>query len=1356
MTTPIEGLSARFFLGVLSKAAWELARRAWERLSRKPLEELYVEAFKGAVDNARPRLTKHARDGEVELDEEALRKVLRAELGPSLGRVTPAAVRDERFLTELAGAMHERSVVIIGGHNLTRLEYVQLASNLAREAATRFEDSVTRDAEAFRRALLREESENASTVQEVLGVLEELMYRIDSLETPAAKRDTIPGEVSRHREAAKYPAAASAALRAQRIRLEFTDALVVTGVVGEASPAVTVQRTAPDKPPLTPAICAPRGDRVAELGQALQTATWLALVDGPGKGKSQLARAVAERRSAPLVCWIALRGRSGTDAELHIEAQMIRWLAKLKGDDATSAGTQISQHNLIHVAQLVSECTGEDGFLIVDDLPDPIDNEGLFERLCWTAAGLAQHGAKMLTTSQRPLPPNVLADVGPALHVTDAGSFTTTDVLHMLESAGAPNDARTEGIATLILTSTVGHPSLIAAEVAWLGERGWSLDEDTLMDLLTGEPGEPVRELERRRMLRLVDEPSRDLLYRLSLVEEGFDRQLALVVSTVSSPIPDPGILLDELRGPWVEPTGRDRLEVTPLLRGVGRDNLPAEMQKAVHRAVAEQCLSQGTVDASQAHSVALHLWNAELYEDFAHFLIGFLLAADTPAKARYILWASSLISPSMEWPHGLSLDLRIMFRAVQVRTCLLAGRDASGLDADLESLMAQAGAESSRALVFACLNTGLLLPVEDLEGELILPRAVRAVRLLRQEPIVDGTDFPGRLEDIIWLAAFRIKRPTQVGQFLDELGAMTGEERRLLFESALACECTTFALDRVWHEEVDRPDCERDWSAVLGFLEQAQVLGASLKAMPLVVACARARAIVLADYLRQSDEALGVLEGVPEPGHYDLSLLLHYTAGCILLDAGRTREALDRLDAGSATPGDGFGYYRYHAEFQAAIAESKLGLYQAARRRIPHVIRLAPHRAALPTYERLEIMGELAWVHWATGAKVRACASMYGLVTSLVALNEPTDSRYREVFNKAGHALGWFSSIARSGEPPKVTDSGEKYAPVEAGFFGVRRERMGEFTPRVGFSRSWLLAQLGMLADSVGLRRLGKRAYEMSQRLAEGRKADEVLLVFVDAELAALQASFGRLDEALEVVFRASDGLAVHGYGPHADQIFSATTDHVTHDEAPALSPEDARSAEHQLLLGMFVGPALAGLLAALPTSDLWIARLAHLHGIVSTRRHSFRDEGLAETILGFTTALIELWKGHAVPGEPAVANDDGFMKALWFLVESSHPTTKLRDALRMQVLAVDFLVRISDARLHLLPDLGAFLHRFWLHIARTRGFALTSPELFRQELHGLSSQGGARTAAKVLLAACRAVGLQLPTEIKLRLEAV
>ena len=1350
MTTPIELIGKSVFLGPLTDAAWEVAKRAWEALTQKPLEELYVEAFQRAVDNARPRLTRHARDGEVELDQPGLRQVLRMDLGASRGSVSPSSASSELFLSRLARSMCERSVVMIGGHNLTHHEYTQLSYNLAREAATLFEEVVSRDERAFRSALLRETGQNRAAIEEIrsrLESMEDLERRLDGI---GATLDTL-ATPSTYRGSALVGERIHDVEKALR---DIVDAILTAADGTETSVSLVLPYS--DMPPPPPAFIAPRSHRLGQLVEGLRSVTWVSLVDGPGKGKSQLARAAAEMRSPPVVCWVALRRRGGAAAEVHLETQIVRWLAQLKGGDPVSAGTEMPHRNLIHMAQLVSECTGDEGLLVVDDLPDSIDNQALFEQVCWIAAGLATNGATLLTTSQRHLPPFVEAEVGPGLLVTEAGQFWASDVLDMLDSAGAPAHARTDQIAHLIVASTHGHPSLIAASVAWLRDRGWSLEEDTLIGLLTGEPGAPVRQQERRRMLRLVEEPARQLLHRLSLVEEGFDRGLALRVSEVAVPIPDPGVLLDELRGPWLEQTEHGNLKVTALLRAMGRDNLPSETQKQVHAAVADHYLSQGTVDASQAQSVALHLWNAEQYQRFAGVLIQLMVSAQKPQEAKYILWAAALISPGMEWPHELNLDLRIMLRAGQVRTRLLAGRDASALDEDLQRLMDEAGRDNSWALLFACLNTGPLLPIEELPAVQTLLRAVSAVRLLRGQAIIHEDDLPGRYDDIIWLAGARLRGLSQVRGFLVSVGAMTSEERRLLFASELAPETMALAMDSVWNEEASRPSSERNWLAVMDFFDETEKSAREFGAMPFLVACARATAVVLADYLDQPDNALEVLQSVPEPSDADLSFLLHYTAGCILFDADRTSEALNQLDVALATPGDGFSAYRFHGQLYAAIADSKLGNWETAMGRCAAVIRLASQMPEFLTYERLETIGELAWVHWAAGRREKACAAMYGLVTSLSALDDPTDPRYRETFNKAGHALGWFCSVARTGQPPTVTASGDTYTAVQAGHFGVRRERIGAFTPPIGFSIAWLLTQMGALAYGVRLRRIAKTAYDAARNLPGPSRADQLRVVLIDTELAALCASHGDLQRAMDLSFSSIDGVVTHGYGSEGDEIFSTTADQMPGEDAPSLSPEETRAAEERLLLGMFIGPALTGLLSTTRSRDTWINILADLQTTVSERRHLFREDALAEKVLGFLNALVNLWKADEVPDEPPTTADDSFLKALWFLVASGVSSTRLVESLRMQVQAVDFLLRVPGAQQYLLPDVGAFIHRFWLDVANTRSFALNSPQLFREELRALSSRGGAKTAARVLLGAASAVGIRLPSEIRSRLTAV
>jgi len=72
------------------------------------------------------------------------------------------------------------------------------------------------------------------------------------------------------------------------------------------------------------------------------------------------------------------------------------------------------------------------------------------------------------------------------------------------------------------------------------------------------------------------------------------------------------------------------------------------------------------------------------------------------------------------------------------------------------------------------------------------------------------------------------------------------------------------------------------------------------------------------------------------------------------------------------------------------------------------------------------------------------------------------------------------------------------------------------------------------------------------------------------------------------------------------------------------------------------------------------------------------------------------------------------------------------------------------------MLPGVGKFVHRFWLDVANTRGFALNSPQLFRKECLAISPRQGAKTGVRVLRSASRAVGISLPEDILMRFRQV
>lgn len=1108
----------------------------------------------------------------------------------------------------------------------------------------------------------------------------------------------------------------------------------------------------PDSVPLRPVVYAPREDLVRELCQNLAGVTWLALVEGPGKGKTQLARSIAEACGVKHTWWVSLRGLEGTIARLRLEQQIALWLVQLKADEHLRDLYARGLISVTHLAELVSESVGKDGLLVVDNLPDSLEDELLLHDLSSLAIIFTSHGTKLVTTGQRSLPPILQTDLGVALSIIKPPLFSRNDVLEMLQSAEAPNEIRKDGVISLILGSTEGHPSLVAASVYWLRQHEWRLKEEEWFALLLGDPTEDVREHERRRMLRLLNDRLREFLYRLSLLRAEFDGTLALKIAAVSPPIEHPGECLDELAGPWLDRLKGGQYEVTPLLRGAGQHNLSEDAQKQVHRAAADHYLSQSVIDASQALLVALHLWGAGDHHGFALILIQLMVSAATPSQAKQIEWATWVISPDMEWPTEIGLDLRIMLRAAQVRTRVLAGSDATKLDADLEQLMAEAGPDNSLALLFAYTNTALL---NEIPAVIAMQRAIQAVRLLRENQLVPEEDFPGKFEEVVWFPVVRLEGADQIHQFLVELRQMMDEERKRLFVADLAVETTSHLIDRIWMIEADRPTGQQDWDSVLEFLDEVEEVGSLPGANPLHLAQVRARAVVLADYLEQSEAALSVLDAVSEPTEPDLLFLLRYTAGCILFDTGHFADALSRFDAAAVSDGEAFLYYRFDAKRRAAIAQSKLGEWEDAKTRCIGIIHLSTEMEEFLTYDRLEMMGELAWIHWATGNRKKACAAMYGLVTGLVEREEVTEPRFREAFNKAGHALGWLSSIAATGQPLSITITGEPYHPVEAGLFGIRRDRLGGYVPPVGFSKALLLIKLGILAGALDLSRMAWKIHKsVGSFVQEGEI--EAFLEYRKVELSSLAARFGYPNEAIELGLQAVKVLAIGRKLREGNiDVLSQTIN--LRDAWESISDEERKTTERHLLY-LVLGPALTDLLGADLSEDEVERRLVTWKRALCMQREAFDDPDFWEQVAQFLEKLEAAWIGKPLPEEELdILEEEPLLKVLWDLACSSHQDTRLVDSLRMQVIAVEFLARPAGfSEKHMLPGTGRFVHRFWLNVADTRGFALNSPQLFRTELLGISPRQGVKTAVEVLRSASRAIGVSLPERILTRFKQV
>ena len=573
------------------------------------------------------------------------------------------------------------------------------------------------------------------------------------------------------------------------------------------------------------------------------------------------------------------------------------------------------------VAKLISQAVGDNGLLVIDDLPETADRENseLYASLARVSEVLISYKVKLVTTGRRNLPANLRAVVTASPIEIVPPPFSIEDIQEILEFAGAPEHLRKENVVALVSAITKGLPVLVAATVRWWQQAQWKWGVDEIAGLMSGDPIRDVQEDYRRQLTRLVDDRGREFLYRLSLLYVDIDEHIIRVVTEVAPAIQHPQECLDELEGIWIDRLRNKKYNITPLLKDGGKQNLPLDRQKQIHEVVAEYLLSEQPIEITKVFPITMHLWDGEKYEQLIGFLIHVMLTIETPEHADYLEWTADLFSPEIAWKHEVELARKIMFRALQVRTKVLAGKDASAIDADLDTLIAQAGPEDAYAVLFAYSNVGLLVSKysDVVPAKLALDMALKVVRALNSSTDILREFIPDTLpiphENHIWFQAVRLESVDEIQYFLEVIRLMSDQELTALFQTDLAATSISHVLDRLWFVEAEKTQQEHDWQLILAALDEAKEIALSRHILPLEVAEARARAIIYSEHLGRGEDALALLDTLGPQSDPDLEFMIQFTKGTFLFDAGRHAESILCFEKADSVIGEAWSHSRSH-----------------------------------------------------------------------------------------------------------------------------------------------------------------------------------------------------------------------------------------------------------------------------------------------------------------------------------------------------------------------------------------------------------------------------------------------------------
>lgn len=374
----LDVLDKYIFSGVPSNAVWDLIKTTWERANRKSWEDLYLDAFQAALDEARPLLAAYTREGEVALDRLALSEALHHDLGTDVEALPFSKLSDAEFVAELAAAMEVRSTLIIGGHNLSRGHYFELVLKLIRNANSLFKRAVLADKLAFRHALLDEALGHQVLIQEVQA------YMAKQFGLTLAELDVIESKVDAQTGLMQQ---VTADVREIMQPLEKLD-VIASGVDVQSGLMQKVvadlqaikkrqpETVAPPEPLHPPEVqeFVGREAELAYFADKLAT-THLALIAGmPGVGKTALAAMLAARTSEPeKIFWHSFHEAGGVNVLIWKLAGFLAWHGQEHLWQMLSAGSQPPPPAVL-LAYVFPMLQGRGYLLWLDDLQNAEDD----------------------------------------------------------------------------------------------------------------------------------------------------------------------------------------------------------------------------------------------------------------------------------------------------------------------------------------------------------------------------------------------------------------------------------------------------------------------------------------------------------------------------------------------------------------------------------------------------------------------------------------------------------------------------------------------------------------------------------------------------------------------------------------------------------------------------------------------------------------------------------------------------------------------------------------------------------------------------------------------------------------------
>ncbi|MGB6409241.1 MAG: hypothetical protein WBF39_17330, partial [Planococcus donghaensis] len=564
-------------------------------------------------------------------------------------------------------------------------------------------------------------------------------------------------------------------------------------------------------------------------------------------GKTTYLNLLAKRINEDKIIWIKCKDLNSIDSNMTI---------KLALSDITKTGITTNANWM----EVVFKKLDKDSIIVIDDLPLLKKDDLLRDTLVNIQLLSQKNHVKVITSSKVNLPQTLTSQFEhDSLYSTRIPDFSLEEIIELAEKSDCPS-SNINGLASWIGAVTKYNPTMVSACINYLELKNWQITNEVFRNIQEGFYSNEISWDVRNTLLsENHDEETKELLYRLSLIDDEFNKIHIDKLSQIAPKISHPYDKVQILEGYWLQRLeGKYRL--SPFVKSIGESNLEKDIIKSVHYSIAELILQNNTLSPFEFVKMFTHLINAEEYNKAAQAYIHVLLELNsTDIEKDY--WGISLIWKDVPLPKEVNRTAKIMIRAQQVISAIKFNNIPDFFLSEVENEMLSNEdddlGEISISLAIGLIDYDTKLSLKYLKRffEKSSPKKMDEINTVFQDGI--------NIEDVLWFYPVKMNGDIETIELWLEILDLLNPYQvdKLLLNDNLIYDSCMFLTDNIWNKESKIDVKQRQWQKSIDAIKKVAIFGETKNIPSLFAGAIRSLIIIHFEFLDEEQEAMALYE---------------------------------------------------------------------------------------------------------------------------------------------------------------------------------------------------------------------------------------------------------------------------------------------------------------------------------------------------------------------------------------------------------------------------------------------------------------------------------------------------------------